>query len=301
MEIRPLQADDVDALHELFNPLAGLIPRHYRPDREQFIEELLRKSRPEKADVIPAKSEVALVAIDRDVPVALAMGCFVAKEGAGAPARTGVVRWVLAGPNDQDATRAVVRGVVEKLRAFEPTSIVALIEPFAPPFYGEGVGRLTSAWPWLAHWLTLEHFAPRTSKLRLWRMIDDQVLPAPLPEGLEIQAVKPGPNRAGDEFAVTRTATLDGAVVGSATAWFGEEFVRAVGKGALFIEQLDVDEPHRQRGIGRALLRGLLVDAQSAGATEATILVNPTDFAAQTLLRTEGFVPIDVLWDFELK
>ncbi len=305
MEIRPLQREDFDALHELFNPLAGLIPRHYRPDREQFVVELTHKSNVEKPDVMPREGEIALVAIEREVPVALAMGCYLAKDGTrgSVPAGTGVVRWVLAGPNDHLATRAVVSGVVKHLRTFNPKKILAMTDAYAPPFYDEGVGRLTSAWPWLALWLTQEQFVPSTNILRMWRPIDDGVLPSAPPEGVEIQVIKPSPGRVGVEFALSRTATLAGEplAVGRAEARFGEEYVRSVGRGALFISELEVNEKHRHLGIGRALLRSLLLEAQIAGATEATILCPTTDFAAQSLLRTEGFAPIDLLWDFELK
>lgn len=73
----------------------------------------------------------------------------------------------------------------------------------------------------------------------------------------------------------------------------------AYGGIALLVDEahvttLAVRPSHRRRGVGRRLLRELLVAARARGATAATLEVRTSNAAARELYRRVGFGPVGV-------
>jgi ribosomal protein S18 acetylase RimI-like enzyme len=69
------------------------------------------------------------------------------------------------------------------------------------------------------------------------------------------------------------------------------------GPAILFVYEIGVDEEHRRRGIGSALMRRL---AEEAGAGEGFVLTEPDNAAANALYRSLGGKPANaVQWDFD--
>lgn len=67
----------------------------------------------------------------------------------------------------------------------------------------------------------------------------------------------------------------------------------------LFVYEVGVDEAHRRRGIGKALLERL---GAEAGAREGFVLTDPDNEAANALYRSVGGTPAEVVqWDFAYK
>jgi ribosomal-protein-alanine N-acetyltransferase len=82
-------------------------------------------------------------------------------------------------------------------------------------------------------------------------------------------------------MAWARVAEADGAIVGYLLAW--------VGAGAGHIGNLGVVPEARRRGVARALLGDLAAHAGAVGATELTLEVRTSNFAAQALYRGFGY------------
>ncbi len=70
---------------------------------------------------------------------------------------------------------------------------------------------------------------------------------------------------------------------------FGYELARRHGDAEmLFVYELDVAEPHRRRGIATRLLRELLRLAEEDGITDAFVLTEPGNDAANALYAKVG-------------
>ncbi|MDP9000804.1 MAG: GNAT family N-acetyltransferase [Myxococcota bacterium] len=115
--------------------------------------------------------------------------------------------------------------------------------------------------------------------------------------------------RCSDVVAVAQCITIDATAFPYASAHFGQSsaahFVwvardgsepRVLGfiaegtrRGALHLEGVAVDEGVRRRGIGRALVRGSVARARSAGLRAVGLQVSITNRAAIALYDAEGF------------
>jgi ribosomal protein S18 acetylase RimI-like enzyme len=86
-------------------------------------------------------------------------------------------------------------------------------------------------------------------------------------------------------------ATISGMVVGVmlANPIVSVEF----GGAALWIEELYVAPAHRRRGVARALLDFITVEARNAGLSALDLEVDPDMHAAQALYASLGFSPVD--------
>jgi ribosomal-protein-alanine N-acetyltransferase len=78
-----------------------------------------------------------------------------------------------------------------------------------------------------------------------------------------------------------------------------ETHLLAVASGWLVVDELHitavaVHPDHRQRGLGRRVLEALLVLAQRAGATRATLEVSTTNGAARALYASVGFQEVAI-------
>jgi len=68
----------------------------------------------------------------------------------------------------------------------------------------------------------------------------------------------------------------------------------------LLVYEVDVDEGHRRRGIGKALLGGLATIARERGIVEGWVLTDEDNEAAMALYRSAGgILPQQVtMWEF---
>ena len=84
---------------------------------------------------------------------------------------------------------------------------------------------------------------------------------------------------------------------------FAHELLRRRGdRSQLFVYDVDVAEPHRRTGIGKALLRAAEDLAREHGMREGFVLTNQSNAAAMALYGSVGGIrpnEDDVLWDFE--
>jgi len=98
-----------------------------------------------------------------------------------------------------------------------------------------------------------------------------------------------------DERTIFVVAFEDEAPVGFA---FGYLLPRRHGPPTtMFVYEIDVDERHRGRGIGKALMRNV---AAEANAEEGFVLTDADNDAANALYRSVGGTPSDVVqWDFD--
>jgi ribosomal protein S18 acetylase RimI-like enzyme len=78
---------------------------------------------------------------------------------------------------------------------------------------------------------------------------------------------------------------------------FGYDLPRRHGAPSIrFVYELEVAESHRRRGIASALMREL---RRSSGATEAFVLTEPENDAANALYESLGGTRVEtVMWDF---
>lgn len=93
--------------------------------------------------------------------------------------------------------------------------------------------------------------------------------------------------RAGHHYLAARTDADE--LVGYA----GLAFVAGPPRAEAEIHTIGVDPAHQRRGIGRALLHGLLVVADAAGAT-VFLEVRTDNAAARTLYEADGFAVVGV-------
>lgn len=89
-----------------------------------------------------------------------------------------------------------------------------------------------------------------------------------------------------DADAVAELAEVDAAIAGYAA------LLAPIGALDAEVLTIAVDAPHRGRGIGRALLAGLLDAAVRRGARRVFLEVRADNPAAQSLYASEGFAPV---------
>lgn len=76
------------------------------------------------------------------------------------------------------------------------------------------------------------------------------------------------------------------------TGWcWGYHLPRPDASSMLYVHQLDVDEAHRRRGIGRSLLAAFLSAGQEAGATRAFLTTGMARAPARSLYESLGGGP----------
>jgi ribosomal protein S18 acetylase RimI-like enzyme len=98
-----------------------------------------------------------------------------------------------------------------------------------------------------------------------------------------------------DERTIFLVAFEDGEPIGFA---FGYVLPRRHREPAIFfVYEIEVDEAHRRRGIGKALLQAIEAEA---GTREGFVLTDADNVAANALYRSVGGTPSEVIeWDFE--
>jgi ribosomal protein S18 acetylase RimI-like enzyme len=110
---------------------------------------------------------------------------------------------------------------------------------------------------------------------------------------------KPQTALLGDERTIFLVAfDDDGAPIGFV---FGYELPRRHGDATqLLVYEVDVDERHRRRGIGKALLAELASIARERGIVEGWVLTDGDNEAAMALYRSAGgILPQEVtMWEF---
>ena len=76
---------------------------------------------------------------------------------------------------------------------------------------------------------------------------------------------------------------------GSLAGWvYGHELVHPDGERTMLLYALDVDEPFRRRGHGRALVSGFVDSARAAGCTEVWVLTDDANGAALATYAAAG-------------
>ena len=95
--------------------------------------------------------------------------------------------------------------------------------------------------------------------------------------------------RAGHHYLAARTDSTRNELVGYA----GLAFVALPPHAEAEIHTIGVDPAHQHRGIGRALLRGLLAVADAAAAT-VFLEVRTDNAAARALYEAEGFAVVGI-------
>lgn len=304
MQIRVLVENDMERLHELYNRLVERVPCHPRVSLPQFREELRRTTSIEREGVFLPAGDIALVAERHGALLGLAMGAFLQEKGKYAPAATGLVRFVMSLPWEEEACRQLIHGVVEHLQTLDPERVRAMPYWYGPVFYNTGCGRLTGAWPWVGHALMREGFDVLDqygTEVRMRRRIRSKPLPPELPEGAQIRPATTFGYRAGPEFEHTTALYLNGERAAECRGLYSENFVRGTGNKCLYIDYVEVQERFKGRGLGRVMVQEALCAAYDAGATESTLTADATNFAAMNLYRSENYEPIDLLFEFDLK
>ena len=93
-------------------------------------------------------------------------------------------------------------------------------------------------------------------------------------------------------------ALVDATVVGCA---YGHELVHPDGERTMLLYSLDVAEPHRRRGVGRALTSAFVAGARAEGCTEVWVLTEEGNVAANATYAAagatrEGEPPVMFAW-----
>ncbi|HZG04563.1 MAG TPA: GNAT family N-acetyltransferase [Streptomyces sp.] len=98
-----------------------------------------------------------------------------------------------------------------------------------------------------------------------------------------------------------RVLVVDGAPAGYGELWFddGENSEEGTGEGEVELARIIVAPAARGRGLGRALVRGLLAEALDAGRPDVFLRVHPDNAAALRCYRGAGFVPVAAEWAAE--
>jgi ribosomal protein S18 acetylase RimI-like enzyme len=111
----------------------------------------------------------------------------------------------------------------------------------------------------------------------------------------------PAFSRAGPDFEHWYDLYINGQMAGECHCLYAENYVRGRGRQALDLNFLAVREQFQGRGLGRIMLREAIAAAYQAGSTEMTLTTDATNFAAMNLYRSDGFEPVDLLFEFALK
>lgn len=69
---------------------------------------------------------------------------------------------------------------------------------------------------------------------------------------------------------------------------WGYHLVRPDDSSMLYLHQIEVDEAHRRKGIGRELLRGFMTAGARAGATKMSLTTGADNVAARSLYEDMG-------------
>ncbi len=300
--VRDMRETDAEALARLYNRLAASIPYHPAVGAEQFAEELEGFAHPEARECSEGAPRRAFVAERAGVPVALAMTCVLTRSHPwdGMVEGRGALRFLLAGPEEEEAARSVIRAATTALGNDGASDPVAMHYVFGPPFHNTGCAMLPAAWPWLGHWLYLEGYGATKSEIRMRLAMADRPDPLPLPEGADLRPYKPDhPFKTLDPFHDFRHLYIDGRNAAQCHNHYAEHYVRGAGKSMFYTTWLGVNEGFRGRGLGRAMLRQALRRAYDEGCRVATLTTAGTNFRAQALYVSEGYVQTDTLWAFE--
>lgn len=304
MNVRPLNQADIEPLHELYGSLAALMPHQPEVGSKQFREQLLSITSDKQPQVFLAQSDIALVAEQEGQIVAFGAGALLQQDGelSSMKAGTGLLRFIFARPQHARACRAVIRALVEHGKALGCQQFRALSGYYGPPFHNNGGAMLSNAWPWIGQCLSREGFQTRgLPSLSLHRSLGGPLEALPLPSDAHLRRDWETRIGARDEWEFGYHIFIGDRRAAETMCYYGEKFVRSVGKGTVYVFWLGVNEGFRGLGLGRILLRQALVEAQQAGAREATVRTGCHNFDALAIYRAEGFVPDDVLWEFELK
>lgn len=301
MIIRPLRSSDLEPLHALYTALIALMPHQIAVGAEQFANELTA-TRYQGDEFWDISAHLALVAERAGQPVAFANAGFLERDAryTNLKAGAGMIRFLLAAPEDADALRSIIHVIVETAQARECVDLQALAN-YGPLFHNCGISSLSNAWPWIGRALMQEGFATQGWPALAMYCPLDQVTRErlPLPKGAELRY-----------DWVTRIGERDDTEGGyhilfgedraTESMWhFGEKYVNGAGNAHVHLFWLGANDPYRGRGLGRILLRETLVRAQELGARGSDLRCNINNFYAHALYRAEGYEPNDLLWSFK--
>lgn len=94
----------------------------------------------------------------------------------------------------------------------------------------------------------------------------------------------------GSEYAVAPGALAFVAVDGDEVqGWcWGYQLVRPDSSSMLYLDQLEVGEQHRRKGIGRALVQAFMAAGKAVGATKMCLTTGEANVAARALYEALG-------------
>lgn len=189
--------------------------------------------------------------------------------------------------------------MVERARA-RACPIFRALASHGPLLHNCGCGALTNAWPWVGRSLVQSGFNIEGRPALGMRCDLTNSAHGTLPEGAELC-----------EGWTTRIGELDSHEGGlhifvgedraAETMWhFGEKYVVGAGHRHAHLFWLGTNDPHRGKGLGRAILRETLASVYDLGARASDLRCDPDNFYAHALYRAEGYEPVDLLWSFRL-
>lgn len=302
MNIRPLQPSDLEPLHRLYTSLVAFLPHHPVVSLDQFVSDLTSITWDHQPDAFLPAGEVAWVAEKAGVPVAFALASFLHQDGemTDMKAGAGVLHFFFAAPEYGAECRALLRAIIEHSKGLGHKHFRALPEYYGPRFHNYGGARLSSAWPWLGQWLIREGFQTYGGpSLSLYRPLVTAPEPLPLPADAELRYDWVTRIGVRDAWEGGFHIFVEDERAAEVMYYYGEKFVKRAGTKSVYIFWLGTNPPFRGRGFGRLLLRQALITAYAAGAREACLRTGPNNFDALNIYRAEGFVPDDVLWEFQ--
>jgi ribosomal protein S18 acetylase RimI-like enzyme len=112
---------------------------------------------------------------------------------------------------------------------------------------------------------------------------------------LLVRAVRTFMNRDADVSYLESPATLVFTALtdNELTGWcWGYQLPRPEGSSMLYLHQLEVREPHRSEGIGRALLTAFMSTGKASGATKMFLTTGAENTAARALYDSVGGVSL---------
>jgi GNAT superfamily N-acetyltransferase len=309
MRVRPYEPGDAEEVHALYAGLVAHLPHHRPVTLEQLAAEILTSRHRAGRRQAPEENGSALVADHRGRVAAFVRGTYTPVDLNDWPetTETGLLEWLVAGPEDEESARAAIRAALAELDRHQPRRVYACAYSFGPTFHNEACAMLPSAWAWLGHWLGLERFAPQHGEIRLRKPLTGPVERPTLPPGAELRAE---PTRFAhvvdeglepDTNSFCRHLRIGDEEAGQCHCYWSEAFIAGAGHGNLYVSWLGISEAWRGRGLGRVLLRNAIAHAAERGAASVTLTTGAENYRAQALYFSEGFRLVDVMWQFERK
>ena len=301
LKVRTIQTTDLEPLYDLYLSLAKRMPTHPIVGLPQFATELTT-TRYQEDERWEPNAHLTLVAEHEGDLIAFANASYLSEDArySNGKAGEGVVRFLFSAPDRSDALSALLAPLVEQARSRE-CPVFRALSSHGPLFHNCGCSALSNAWPWVGRALVQAGFDTEGSPTLGMQCELNEATSAWLPEGAEFR-----------EDWTTRIGVRDASEGGlhvfvsddraAETMWhFGEKYVEGAGFDHAHLFWLGTNDPHRGKGLGRAILRETLARVYRLGARTSDLRCNVNNFYAHALYRAEGYVPADLLWSFRLR